>query len=130
MLVFCGYLVLYFVLVFYFLKCYFSVIWWFFVLLLFWMSVEWLCSWMLLGFFWLFVGYSQLNGWLNGWFVVIGEIGVIVLLLGLLVSIVVSIYIRCYIGSGIVVVIVIVGSVGLNQVNWMMLVEDVFVGMV
>lgn len=130
MLALCGYLALYPALAFHFLKRYFGVTWWPFALPLVWTSAEWLRSWMLSGFPWLSVGYSQLNGWLNGWFAAIGETGVTALLVGLSASIVASIYTRRYIGSGVAAALAVAGSVGLNQVNWTTPVEDVSVGMV
>ena len=46
-----------------------------------WLLAEWLRSWMLSGFPWLSIGYSQLSSPLSGWLPVIGETGTSALLI-------------------------------------------------
>lgn len=41
-----------------------------------WVSVEWIRSWILTGFPWLYVGYSQTDSWLVGWAPILGVLGV------------------------------------------------------
>ncbi len=41
-----------------------------------WLLVEWLRTWLLTGFPWLFVGYSQLHTPLSGWAPIIGVLGI------------------------------------------------------
>ncbi|MDE0310410.1 MAG: apolipoprotein N-acyltransferase [Acidiferrobacterales bacterium] len=41
-----------------------------------WVAVEWIRSWILTGFPWLYVGYSQTDSWLAGWAPILGVLGV------------------------------------------------------
>nr|WP_147318227.1 apolipoprotein N-acyltransferase [Salinimonas sediminis] len=76
MVLLCSYLALYPALAFYLTKRLFTPALWPLALPAFWFTSEWLRSWMLSGFPWLSVGYSQLDSPMAGWFPVIGETGV------------------------------------------------------
>ncbi len=41
-----------------------------------WVTVEWVRSWILTGFPWLYIGYSQTDSWLSGWAPILGVLGV------------------------------------------------------
>ncbi|NDW20477.1 apolipoprotein N-acyltransferase [Alteromonas hispanica] len=76
----CGYLALYPALAFKLAAKYFKPQLWPLALPLFWVLAEWLRSWMLSGFPWLSLGYSQINGPLAGFAPIIGETGLTALL--------------------------------------------------
>ncbi|AWL11483.1 Apolipoprotein N-acyltransferase [Saliniradius amylolyticus] len=71
----CGYLALYPALFAWLLRRYFCTHLWPLAAPLLWLMTEWLRSWVLTGFPWLSLGYSQLHGPLAGWIPVIGEFG-------------------------------------------------------
>ncbi len=72
----CGYLSLYPALATKLTAKYFSPHLWPMALPLFWVAAEWLRSWMLTGFPWLSLGYSQLESPLSGFAPIIGETGI------------------------------------------------------
>ncbi|QJR82702.1 apolipoprotein N-acyltransferase [Alteromonas pelagimontana] len=77
----CAYLSIYPALAFYFTKRFFPSRLWPLAMPFFWMLLEWVRSWMLSGFPWLSLGYSQIDSPLNGWLPVIGETGVTALVI-------------------------------------------------
>ena len=77
----CAYLAIYPTLAFALLKRY--VIWqrWWYALPVIWFVTEWLRSWVLTGFPWLSLGYTQTQGLLASWAPLIGETGLSMLLM-------------------------------------------------
>lgn len=76
MLLLSSYLALFPGLAFYLTKRYFKLAYWPWALPFLWFFAEWLRSWLLTGFPWLSLGYSQIDSPLAGWLPVIGETGV------------------------------------------------------
>jgi apolipoprotein N-acyltransferase len=80
MLLLCSYLAIFPALAFKLTARFFSVNLWPLALPFFWVLTEWLRSWMLSGFPWLSIGYSQIDSPLAGWAPIIGETGITALL--------------------------------------------------
>lgn len=83
MLLLCGYLALYPALSFHFLKSKVPFKHWYWALPALWFVTEWLRGWVLTGFPWLSLGYSQINSVLANWAPVIGETGISMLVVGI-----------------------------------------------
>lgn len=85
-----------------------------------WVLIEWLRGWVLSGFPWLAVGYSQVDSPMAGWAPVVGVYGVSVLLILSITALLVAIMTRGrgqWIAIGIVIAPWIVGGV-LKTVDW------------
>ncbi|MFQ3235638.1 MAG: apolipoprotein N-acyltransferase [Paraglaciecola sp.] len=76
MLLLCAYLAIFPAVISKLIKQYVQPRLWPFALPFIWLLVEWLRSWLLTGFPWLSLGYSQINSPLAGWLPIIGEFGV------------------------------------------------------
>ncbi|MBU2978858.1 apolipoprotein N-acyltransferase [Alteromonas sp. C1M14] len=87
MLLLCSYLALYPATALWVTKRYFPARLWPLALPFFWFIAEWVRSWMLSGFPWLSVGYSQAVSPLKGWLPIIGETGVTLIVIALAASI-------------------------------------------
>jgi apolipoprotein N-acyltransferase len=121
MLLLCGYLALYPALVFMLLKRYVKYLYWPIVLPLMWLIMEWLRARMLTGFPWLSIGYSQLEGPLNGLFPIIGEIGVSALLVCLSASLALGLALKKVHFPILLAMVVFSASYSIKDVEWVSL---------
>lgn len=118
MLLLCGYLALYPAIVFLLLKRYVSALYWPIVMPLLWLIMEWLRTRVLTGFPWLSIGYSQLEGPLNGLFPIIGEIGVSALIICLSSSLALGILLKKIHFPIMLNVLVLTVSIVIKNVQW------------
>ncbi len=114
----CGYLALYPALALWLNKKYFPTRLWPLTLPLFWFITEWLRSWVLTGFPWLSLGYSQIDSPLLGWFPVVGETGVTALLVCLGALLALSHTIPRFVVAAFAVIIAYVSGWVANQHDW------------
>lgn len=77
----CGYLSLFPAIAFWVTARYFPARIWPLTLPFFWVLSEWVRSWLLTGFPWLSLGYSQIDSPLSGWVPIIGETGITALII-------------------------------------------------
>ena len=113
-----GYLALYPSLAFWLLKRRFTPKIWPLAIGLLWLFTEWLRSWMLTGFPWLSIGYSQIDSPLAGWMPVIGETGVSVLVIVLCASLAHSLRSKNWQQTLLLALVVFVSGGILKQYPW------------
>lgn len=130
MVILCGYLALYPALTFYLVKRYFSPHLWLLALPFLWVASEWLRSWMLSGFPWLSLGYSQIDSPLSGWAPVIGETGISALLILLSASLALHSHTRQWARLVTLLFVVFLGGFTLNNIAWVTPEKPVNIGMV
>nr|WP_232365201.1 apolipoprotein N-acyltransferase [Salinimonas marina] len=130
MVVLCSYLALYPALAFYLTKRLFKPALWPLALPAWWFIGEWLRSWVLTGFPWLSVGYSQLNSPLAGWFPVIGETGVSALLIFVATGCAVWLTKRRFVPALLSLALVFGSGWALQHVQWVTIHKTVDVAMV
>lgn len=118
MMLLCGYLALYPAIAMWLAKRYFHAKYWPLALPFIWVVTEWCRSWMLSGFPWLSVGYSQTDSWLAGWMPVIGETGVTALIISLAASLALVKHYKHLIYPLVLVAICFISGFLLKQVHW------------
>lgn len=118
MLLLSAYLALYPALISQLLKKYFPPAFWPLALPLIWLFVEWLRSWVLTGFPWLSIGYSQISGPLAGWIPVIGETGLSAMTVMFCTALALWLPKRNYLSSGALVLLLLLSSWVLNRHQW------------
>jgi apolipoprotein N-acyltransferase len=118
MLLLCSYLALFPACASKFLKKYFAFGLWPLALPFIWLIVESLRGWLLTGFPWLSLGYSQLYSPLSGWFPVVGEFGVSALLVLLAAALAVWLPQKKYLASGLLSSITLLSGWVLEQHQW------------
>jgi len=118
MVLLCTYLALYPALVSLALRRYFDLTFWPLALPGLWFVAEWLRGWMLTGFPWLSLGYSQLTSPLSGWLPVIGETGVSLLVVTLSACIALSLIQRKKWPPVLLTTVLLLSGYVLDQINW------------
>ena len=118
MAILCGYLALFPALAIKLLQKSSAVRFWPLMLPLLWLFTEWLRSWLLTGFPWLSIGYSQLHSPLGGWLPIVGETGVSALLVMFTCAAALAIKQKNWSILTLVIAIPLVSGYVLNQVQW------------
>lgn len=113
-----AYLAVYPALAGYLLRKYFSPALWPLAVPFFWLLFEWLRSWVLSGFPWLSLGYSQVSGPLSGWMPVLGETGVSILLVVTGAGLATLLTAKRFAHCALLLLIVGMGGWSLNGIDW------------
>ncbi|MDC8830543.1 apolipoprotein N-acyltransferase [Alteromonas gilva] len=125
----CGYLALFPALSFYLTRRFILRPYWPLALPIIWLFTEWLRSWLLTGFPWLSLGYSQLDSPLAGWLPVIGETGVSLLLMAIAVSVAQATLTKKIRHAVTVTAVIALSGIVLNRVSWVDEERSIAIGM-
>ncbi|MDF2179360.1 apolipoprotein N-acyltransferase [Aliiglaciecola sp. CAU 1673] len=118
MLLLCLYLALYPALASWLLVRFIKLPYWPMAIPLIWYVTEWLRGWMLTGFPWLSLGYSQLHGPLGGWLPIVGETGVSLLLVLMASGVMLLLRQRHWLSAALLVVVPMISGVVLDGHSW------------
>ena len=113
-----AYLALYPALALYVCQRYVQTSFWPIGIALLWFVAENIRSWMLTGFPWLSVGYTQLNSPLAGWLPIIGETGVSSLLILICASVALWLKRKQWFAMAAIVLVPVISGYVLNTVSW------------
>lgn len=92
---------------------------WFLITPALWVIMEWLRSWFLTGFPWLFLGYSYIDTWLNGFAPIIGVYGLSWISVFLSASLIWMLHKRRFIGFGLMIFLLVAGmGAYLQSIIW------------
>lgn len=118
MLLLCLYLACYPALAAWLLRRYFPLNLWPVTLPFIWLVTESLRGWVLTGFPWLSLGYSQLPGPLSGWFPIIGETGASLLIVAMSASLACGIKSRSLVAPALLTGVLMISGYALNTIQW------------
>lgn len=114
----CGYLALYPAIFAAVLKKWTKPSYWPLAAAFIWFVCEWLRSWVMTGFPWLSLGYSQIASPLSGWMPIIGESGVSLILIILASALATAIVTKKSLSAVLVSIVFLVSGWTFNQIQW------------
>lgn len=124
MLLLCGYLALFPALCLSLLKRYIPLQLWPLMLPAMWFIAEWLRSWLLSGFPWLSIGYSQISSPLAGFIPLVGETGLSMLIVSLCAAALLALKRNRFVIPGAYIAVSFVVGFIIQQVNWVKPTEE------
>ncbi|MFT4652730.1 MAG: apolipoprotein N-acyltransferase [Kangiellaceae bacterium] len=83
-----------------------------------WLLMEWLRAWMLTGFPWLSIGYSQTSSIFSIWYPIVGEIGLSALIVLVTCSAAIGIAQKKWLYAGMPALVFSISSVAMTNIQW------------